>query len=159
MSPALLERELEREKEDVGLVRRFSLDLDRLFDDFGVRPRFFRPAMPQEFTWSPDVEVFERNGRFNVRADLPGLAKEDVKVHVIEGMLTIEGERKREVETKREGYYRSERSYGTFLRSIPLPEGSKVDQIQATFKNGVLDVTMPLAIPEKTAKMVDVKVV
>jgi HSP20 family protein len=150
---------MEREKDDVSLMRRFSLDLDRLFDDFGVRPRFFRQALPQEFAWSPDVEIFERNGRFNVRADLPGLAKEDIKVHIVEGLLTIEGERKREVETKREGLYRSERSYGTFYRSIPLPEGSKVDQIQATFKNGVLEVALPLAVPEKTAKTVDVKVV
>jgi HSP20 family protein len=150
---------MEREKEDVGLIRRFSVDLDRLFDDFGVRPRFFRTALPQDFAWSPDLEMFERNGRFIVRADLPGLAKEGVKVNIVDGMLTIEGDRKREVETKGEGYFRSERSYGTFYRSIPLPEGAKVDQVQATFKNGVLEVTLPLAVPEKTAKAVDVKVV
>lgn len=152
MPSALMERE-----ERVSPLRRFSLDLDRLFDDFGFRPRFFRREV-SDLAWVPDLEIFERNGRFNVRADLPGLTKDDVKVKVDAGMLTIEGERKQESETKREGYYRSERSYGTFYRSIPLPEGSKVDQVQATFKNGVLDVTLPLAVPEKAAKAVDVKV-
>jgi HSP20 family protein len=148
---------MEREEEATTLMPRFTLDLERLFDDFWARPRWFRRQM-NEFTWSPDLEVFEKNGRFNVRADLPGMTREDIKVNVVEGMLTIEGERKREAETRREGYYRSERSYGSFYRAVPLPEGSKLDQVLATFKNGVLDVSVPLSTPEKTSKMVEVKV-
>jgi HSP20 family protein len=147
--------EREKETEDLGLMPRFILDIDRLFDDFWVRP-LSRRAM-REFTWSPEIEVFEKNGRFNVRADLPGLTKDDVKVTVVEGMLTLEGERKKEIETKREGYYRSERTYGTFYRAVPLPKGSKADQVQATFKNGVLEVSLPL-IPELSSKPVEVKV-
>ena len=152
MPSALMERE-----ERVSPLRRFSLDLDRLFDDFGFRPRFFRREV-SDLAWVPDLEIFERNGRFNVRADLPGLTKDDVKVKVDAGMLTIEGERKQESETKREGYYRSERSYGTFYRAIPLPDGSRTDQIQATFKNCVLEISLPFSAEDRMAKTVDVKV-
>jgi HSP20 family protein len=147
--------EREREEEDLGLMPRFMLDIDRLFDDFWARP--FSRRVLKEFTWSPEIEVFEKNGRFNVRADLPGLTRNDVKVNVVEGMLTLEGERKKETETRREGYYRSERSYGTFYRAVPLPKGGKVDQIEATFKNGVLEISLPLA-PEQALKPVEVKV-
>jgi HSP20 family protein len=149
--------EREEKTRDLGLMPRFALDFERLFDDFWSRPRLFRRQM-NEFTWSPDVEAFEKNGRFNVRVDLPGLKKEDVKVNVVEGMLTIEGERKRELETKKEGYYRSERSYGSFYRALALPEGSKLDQVLATFKDGVLEISLPLALPVKVAKSVEVKV-
>lgn len=155
MSPALMER-TEDKTEDFGLMPRLAFDFDRLFDDLWSKPRWFRRQL-NDLTFSPDIEVFEKNGRFNVRADLPGMAREDIKVNVADGLLTIEGERKRETETKREGYYRSERSYGTFYRAVPLPEGSKADQITATFRNGVLDVSLPLAVPEKLLKPVEVK--
>jgi HSP20 family protein len=78
-----------------------------------------------------------------VRADLPGLKKEDVTVDVEDGMLAISGERRDEHEEDRDGYYRSERSYGRFYRAVPLPDGANAEQIDASFNDGVLEVTVP----------------
>jgi HSP20 family protein len=90
------------------------------------------------------VEVQERGGKLLVRVDLPGMAREDVKVEVTAETLTIEGERKQTVEKEEKGYYRSERSYGRFSRTIPLPEGVDANTAKAEFKNGVLEVSMIL---------------
>jgi HSP20 family protein len=98
----------------------------------------------------PQVEVFERDNKLIVRADLPGLQEQDVKVEVDEGVLTISGERKNDFEEKREGYFHSERSYGYFQRSVRLPEGIDLNQIQARFDSGVLEVEAP--IPEQKPK-------
>lgn len=133
-------------------MRRFSEEMDRLFEDFGFGRGLLAPSfgrnLPSAFgdlgqaIWSPQVEMFEREGQLVVHADLPGLTKEDVKVEVTNDAITISGERKNENEEKGEGYYRSERSYGSFFRQIPLPEGVNADDANATFKNGVLEVTM-----------------
>jgi HSP20 family protein len=139
-----------------GVFRRFSRDMDRLFGEAGFRPLFLREAQ-EAFDWSPDVEYFERKGQFVVRADLPGLTKDDVKLNVENGVLSIQGERKQEAETKGDGWYRTERNYGAFYRSLPLPDGVKADQINATFKNGVLEIVMPLPVVEKKAKAIDIK--
>jgi len=139
-----------------SLMRRFSQEMDRVFEDFGFRPKFFENTL-ETGVWAPDVEVLEREGQFVVRADLPGLTKDEVKVNVADDVLTIEGERKQAKEEKKEGYFRSERSYGAFYRAIPLPEGVKSDAIAANFKNGVLEVTMPLLKEEKKVKKVEVK--
>jgi len=136
-----------------SFMRRFGEEMDRLFDDFGfgrgwLAPSFGRDFFPAGFGdfgrtgWSPQVEVFEREGQFVVRADLPGLTKDDVKVEVADGALTISGERKSEHDEKGEGFYRSERSYGSFYRQIPLPEGVNADEAQATFNSGVLEISM-----------------
>jgi HSP20 family protein len=140
-----------------GLLRRFTREMDRMFGDFGAKPRIFDQPLG-EFVWAPDLEVIERNGKLLVRADLPGLAKEDVKVSVVDDVLTIQGERKKEIETKKDDFYRTERMYGAFFRSLPLPEGIKTEQVQAIFKDGVLEITMPMAVTEKKAKAVDVKI-
>jgi len=141
---------------EFNLLRRFSREMDRLFEDFGFKPALFDRPMTTS-VWMPEVDVLERNGTLLVRADLPGLTKEDVKVNVVENLLTIEGERKEETESKQDGYIRSERSYGTFYRSLPLPVGVKPEKIEATFKNGVLEVSMPLTAPEKKTKEIEIK--
>lgn len=92
--------------------------------------------------WTPQIETFERGNEFVVRADLPGLKKDDVKIDITDNSLTIEGERREEHEEDREGYYRSERSYGSFCRVIPLPEGTITDSAKANFNNGVLEIVM-----------------
>jgi HSP20 family protein len=78
-----------------------------------------------------------------VRADVPGLSKDDLTVEVGEDQLTIQGERKYDHEEEREGVYRSERSYGSFYRQIPLPSGVNAEEASADFRNGVLEITMP----------------
>lgn len=141
---------------DLRLMRQMTRDFDHLFGDFGFRMPVFE-RMP-DVNWIPELEVFERDGRFVVRADLPGMKKEDVKVNIQDNMLILEGERKVEEEVKKDNFHRTERTYGSFFRSLPLPEGVKVDKIDAKFKDGVLEVTMPIEAPKKDVKNVEVKI-
>jgi HSP20 family protein len=162
------ELELARKTPDLnpfGLMRRFTRDMERLFDDFeGFRfPGFFnREFFPlatelRDCDWMPQIEVLRSNGDLLVKADLPGLTKDDVKVELTDEALTITGERKEEKEEKHEGFYRTERNYGRFHRHIPLPEGAKTDKANATFRNGVLEVTVPVAKTESRARKLEIK--
>jgi len=99
-----------------------------------------REATPN--LWSPQMETFQRGSEFVVRADLPGLTKDDVKIDITDDTLTIEGERREEHEENREDYYRSERSYGSFYRVVPWPEGAITDSAKANFNNGVLEIVV-----------------
>jgi len=135
-----------------AFMRRFGEEMDRLFEDFGFGGGFLTPSFGRElsrlgeasqFNWSPQVEVIERGGQLIVRADLPGLTKDDINVDVTDDALIIRGERKSEREENEEGYYRTERSYGSFYRSVPLPEGVKAENANATFRNGVLEIMLP----------------
>jgi HSP20 family protein len=107
--------------------------------------------------WVPRIEVLKHNGELTVRADLPGMTKENVKVEVTDEALTLSGERKEEKEEKRAGYYRTERNYGSFYRRIPLPEGTNTDKAVATFKNGVLEVTMQVPKTVPRIRQVEIK--
>lgn len=148
-----------------GMMRRFTKDMERLFADFeGFRvPGFFdREFFPfdtefENVAWMPQVELHRNNGELMVRADLPGLTKDDVKVELTDEALTISGERKEEKEEKREGFYRSERNYGRFYRQIPLPDGVETHKANATFRNGVLEVTVPVAKSESKARKLEIK--
>jgi HSP20 family protein len=139
------------------MLERFADEMDRVFEDFGFGGLRSRQSgrgfgfLSGEEMWTPQVEIFDRNGELVIRADLPGLTKDDVKVDVTDNQLTIEGERQRQHEEEREGVYRSERSYGKFYRVIPLPEGVIADQAKATFRNGVLEIAMP-APPEQARR-------
>ena len=122
------------------LMRRFTEDMDRMFTGQGGT------ASREMGLWAPPIDVREKDGNLVISAELPGLNKEDVKVEVHEDALVLQGERKREWEEERGGVRRSERTYGSFYREIPLPEGAKADQAKAQFNNGVLEITIP--IPE-----------
>ncbi len=131
----------------LSLMSRMMNDMDRFFDDFG----FGRGLWPRNWEQSslatgftPKVDIFEKDGKLTVHADLPGMKQEDVKVTVEEGMLTIAGERQHQHEHETGGVYRCEREYGSFRRRIALPEGVNPDSIQASFDQGVLEVTMPV---------------
>lgn len=151
-------------------VRRFAEEMDRLFEDFGFG---FGLRMPSLLTrghellrresrlvpaeWSPRVDILEREGQVVVRADLPGLTKEDIKVELTDNLLTLQGERKLEKKEEREGYYYNERFQGSFYRSIPLPEGVDASKATAEFRNGVLEVVMPApARPESKARRLEI---
>jgi HSP20 family protein len=138
------------------MMQEMADQMDSLFASFGL-PRL-APAsqqvsrgrqsanVPSRFEnriWAPQMDVFRRGDELVVRADLPGLSRDDVNVDIEDDVLTIQGERRQENEENREGIYRSERSYGSFYRAIPLPEGIDADQAKATFKDGVLEVTLP----------------
>ena len=135
-----------------AFMHRITEELDRAFG-----PREDLPWMGETYPrmWAPQVEVFERNEKFIVRVDLPGLKKEDVKIEVTHDELTIEGERKLEKEEKKEGLYSTERTYGKFFRRIELPEYVKAENAVAAFKNGVLEIEMPaIPIPEVNKRTV-----
>lgn len=132
-----------------ALMRQFADEMDRSFAGFGTQKD---PEM-----WMPAVEVKRTNGNLQVKAELPGLDKNDIKVQVTENTLILEGERKQEKEEKGEEYYRSERSYGHFYRSIPLPEGVETDKVKAQFANGLLEVSLPCKEKKPAAKEVPVQ--
>jgi HSP20 family protein len=143
---------------------RLTDEIDRFFDDFGfgrgwlasrfgrhsLMPRWWMGSRSDLDMWAPEVEVFQRDNNLVVRADLPGMTKDDVKIDITDEALTLQGERKREHEEEREGYYRSERSYGSFYRVLPLPQGAITNQAKATFRDGVLEITMPAPPQEVT---------
>jgi HSP20 family protein len=124
-----------------SMMRHLHEEMDRTFS------RFLGASESRGGTaaWNPAVEVREDNGQLKVCADLPGLKPDDVKIEVTDNALIIQGERKHEYEDKSEGKYRSERSYGYFYRQIPLPEGADPDKAKAQFRDGVLEVTLPVA--------------
>jgi HSP20 family protein len=116
-------------------------DMDRMLGSFwGGRnfPASFGEGAAAE--WVPALEAFQRGNEFVVRAEVPGLSKEDLTVEVGDDALTIQGERKYDHQEEREGVFRSERRYGTFCRVVPLPEGALAESATANFKDGVLEV-------------------
>lgn len=134
-------------------MRRFSEEMDRLFEDFGFGRGLVAPTFESSLdrlgalgveAWSPQVEVFERDNKLIVRADLPGMTREDINVDIEDGALIIRGERQNEREENDAGYYRSERSYGSVYRRIPLPQGVSAKDATADFRNGVLEIKMPV---------------
>lgn len=123
-----------------AMMRRLSEEMDRAFaSSFGLHRGV------GDWGWAPPVEVRERDNNIEIAVELPGLSKEDVKVECTEEGVIIEGEKKREVEREEAGVHRSERTYGHFYRTIPLPEGAEADKAKAEFKNGVLQIRVPLS--------------
>lgn len=138
------------------MLERFADEIDSVFDNFGIgrgwlMPRSLRTAGAGTELWVPQVEVTQQGNELVVRADLPGMKKEDIQVDITDDEVTLSGERRREEETEKGGLYRSERSYGFFTRSIRLPEGAMTDQAKAAFKDGVLEIRMP-APPEQVTR-------
>jgi HSP20 family protein len=133
-------------------MRRLMGDMDRLFSGFGSPWLTNLDEQFERTFWAPQIDVFERGQELVVHADLPGLKQEDVKINVDQGVLTISGQRTEQQERKDErgSVYHRERNFGSFQRSIALPEGTDVDQIRASFENGVLEVTAPL--PEQARR-------
>lgn len=127
-------------------MRRLSEEMDRSFGRFFGQPS----GGGTHQRWYPAVEVRQQNGQLEVCAELPGLNPEDVKVEVTNDALVIHGERKYEQEKQEGGAYRSERRYGEFYREIALPEGVNTEQARAQFRNGVLEVTLPM--PEQASR-------
>ena len=140
-----------------ALMRRFMEDIEQQWG----QPEMGRggqgmAAAGSEF-FAPPIEVLERDGRLVVRAELPGLTKDDVHVEVTEETLTIEGERRAEHEERQGGFFRSERRYGTFRRHIPLPEGVNAEQVTATFKDGILEIAMPAPQRQVRGRQIEIQ--
>ena len=124
----------------------FQREMNKLFDDFfgGFDLSPWAPLERRAATaFNPRVDVSETGKEIKVSVELPGMDEKDIDVSLTRDTLTIKGEKKEEKEEKGEGYYRAERSYGSFTRSIPLPVEVDTDKVQAAFKKGVLDITLP----------------
>ena len=93
--------------------------------------------------WMPAMDLVETDDHFVLRADLPGMTQDDVQIELEDSTLTVSGERKSEHEDKQEGYYRVERAFGSFSRSLTLPKGIDADAVTASFENGVLEIRVP----------------
>lgn len=146
-------------------MRRLVEEMDRAFNEWGFRREWLTPFFGrdplgkrlEEFgkdLYLPDIEVVEKDGTMTVRADLPGIKKEDITIEVTTNSLVIKGERRKEEKEEREGYYRSERSYGSFYRSVPFRDGVEADDATATFKDGVLEVTLKT---KKNGRKIDIQ--
>jgi len=130
-------------------------EINRMFD------RFFRGFEDEEeirvTTWSPRVDISETDDEYIVRAEVPGVSKDDIKVTIKDNVLTISGEKKQEKEAKGENFHRIERVYGSFTRTFTLPGAVKVDKVEAKFKDGVLTIKLP-KVEEAKPKEIEVKV-
>lgn len=135
-------------------------EIDRVFEDFRrgtwSTPFFGRsldtePFWRREFSLSgvPAVDIAEKDGAYEITAELPGMEEKDIDVQLSEGMLTIKGEKKEEKEEKKKDYHLSERHFGSFRRSFRVPEGVDADKIVADFKNGILTMTLPKSAQAK----------
>ena len=144
-------------------MSRLEQDMERLFHEFWRRPLL--SLWGPEHSWPgrilslqmPAMDVYEEKDEVVVKAEVPGLSKEDLEVTLTESTLTLKGEKKKEEEIKEEHFYRSERSSGSFARSIELPSEVKTDQAKASFKNGILEIRLPKT-EEARKKVTTVKI-
>jgi HSP20 family protein len=149
-----------RRREPFGLLSNFETDIDRWFgenwfDIDAMRDMSFGD-MPGG-NWTPAVDVEEKNGKYILKAELPGFKKDDIHVELKNGYLTLSGERIMEHEEKKKNYRKVERAYGSFERSFRVPDGVKHKDIQVRFKNGILELTLP-AMEDAKHKAIEVKV-
>jgi HSP20 family protein len=130
-------------------------EMDRLWQEF-----FGKSYLPERWEvveWAPAVDVSETEDEVIVKADLPGVKPEEIEINLVDNVLTIKGEKKRETEEKKENYYRVERYYGSFMRAIQLPSEVDVEKVKAQYKDGVLKVILPKK-PEAKKKLIKVEI-
>ena len=144
-------------------------EIDRLFEDFGItawRPPSYRSALDLAPFWtrqsslaaSPAVDIAETDGGFEITVELPGMEEKNIEVKYADSVLTIKGEKEEKSEEQKKDYYLSERTYGSFKRSFRVPDGVDADKIEATFKKGVLKVTLPKSVAaQQASKKIEIK--
>ena len=169
MAPATKEKEnkaliAHRPAEIMPRAHEMERWFDRMVEDFWrrpfpslLRPERWWPAETGMMMRMPSVDVYEEKDDVVIKAEIPGLSKEDISVQVTDSTLMIKGEKKREEEIKETDYYCCERSFGAFTRAVDLPCEVKADQVKASFKNGVLEVRMPKT-EEAKKKAITVKI-
>jgi HSP20 family protein len=129
-------------------IATFQDEVNRLFGDFFGESHLpswpqLRTAAASAFTVTPALDVSETAKEFKISAELPGMDSKDVQITVADGYVTLRGEKRQESKEEKEGYFRQERSYGTFQRVISLPETANMEKAEASFKNGLLTVSIP----------------
>ena len=139
--------------EPVREISSIQSEMNRLFNSFFDTPTGAGGNGATHRRWIPPMDLVETENDFVLKADLPGLSDDDVSIEVEDNVLTISGERKSEHEERKEGYYRVERSFGRFSRSLTLPEGVDPEAVQASFEHGVLEVHVPKPEAKKPRKV------
>ena len=140
-------------------IERVFDEMEHTFEDVFGRP-FYPVAwgrLPEIRAWSPPLEVYERDDEYVVRAELPGMKKEDIDVSMTESTLTIKGERKASEEAEKASYQLCERCYGSFERSITFPTDVDASKVMASYDNGILELRIP-KVPEAKPKKVEISV-
>lgn len=143
-------------------LTRWDREMDRMMDDFFGRR--MRPWWPERWSrgegevTTPAVDVYEEKDEIVVKAELPGMDKSDIEVNISDSELTLKGEKKKEEKVEEENYFRCERSYGAFLRSVELPTDVQADKVKAAFKNGILEVRLPKTEEAKAKKTKEIKI-
>jgi HSP20 family protein len=143
-------------------LTRWETEMDRMTEDFfGRRMRPWWPSL-----WSrggdseliaPVVDIYEEKDDIVVKAELPGMTKDDIEVDISDTQLTLKGEKKKEEKIEEEDYFACERSYGAFYRSVELPKNVQADKVKGSFKNGILEIRLPKSEEAKT-KEIKVKI-
>lgn len=131
--------------------------MNRLFDEALTRTTKGDEETLSRGIWSPAVDIYETEDDIVLKAELPGISKDDVTVEVKDNILVLKGERKFEKDVKEENYHRMERAYGAFQRSFTLPNIVEKDKVKARYKDGVLEITLPKA-SESKPKQIKVEV-
>jgi HSP20 family protein len=119
-------------------------------------PSFWWRVPSDEMAWLPPLEMYEKGDKIVVRAEIPGMKEEEIDISVEDNILTVKGEREAESEVKDEDYYRCELSYGRFSRSVALPSKVQAEKVDASYDNGILEITLP-KVPEAKPKKIAVK--
>jgi len=136
-------------------IQELKKEMDRIWQEF-----FGKGYVPEKWEgieWIPAVDVSETDDAVIVKVDVPGVNPEDMEISLVDNVLVIKGEKKREEEEKKENFYRMERFYGSFMRSIQLPCEVEEDKIEATYKDGVLKIVLPKK-PEEKKKVIKINV-
>jgi HSP20 family protein len=154
------QRDLDVRRDYGSPLQALTEEMNRLFDDF--RGRFdiepFGISRGEAGAFMPSVDITDNDKEVRVTCELPGIEEKDIDITLSKDAITIKGEKKQETEDKSKGYYRTERSYGSFQRIVPLPAEIDEDQSQAEFKKGVLKITLPkTAEAQKSHKKIEVK--
>ena len=132
-------------------LARIEQELNKVFNELVPTPK--SGELVEVTTWNPRVDVYEKDNKLVIEAEIPGAKKEDVEVKIKDNAVVIKGEVKKEEEEKDKTYYRTERFYGVFERVIPLPVEVKAEEAKASFENGVLKIEIPKAVEEKEVKI------
>jgi len=153
---------MERRKQQKDLtVRQPSREMEevgRYFEDVFGRsflPAAWRRAISEDLVWAPSIEVVEREDKFLVKVELPGVKEEDINISIAGNTLTVEGEKGTESEVEKKGYYYTESSYGSFSRSMTIPSTIDANKIEANCDKGVLEITLPKT-PEVKPKKINI---
>lgn len=141
----------------VEMMEDMERRMEELFGREALFPTLYRRSPLEERVWSPAIEMIEKDDKFIVKAELPGIQKEDIDVSVTGNTLTIKGQRKSESEVNEDEYHICERSYGSFVRSMTMPSSAKTEKIDANYEDGILEITLE-KFPEIQPKKIDIKV-